>query len=342
MNIHRKILLICIWMAAGMTVMAAENNPAVQVSATVGQPFSIKLQDDKNCGMIKPLDQINLLVNGMDTGLHPLGCDPSTEKLAFSIKKGDVSTAAASNAAWQAILGSPWKDLKSDFKRELHFTVTQPADTSEAQTLASGTLKLLIASLGFGLAGLFLVAAMWITLVRLGLESGMLRDAGTGKNLPDRTYSLGRVQMAWWFAIIMGAYIFLWAITKEIPTLSTQALLLMGISGVTGLASAGMDASRQTKLPVSKGKFFDDLLTDVDGVTLHRFQMLAITVILGLMFIIHVVTTLTMPEFDATLLGLMGISGGTYIGFKVPEKQTSDTNPPANVEEHKAGYTPEP
>ena len=26
-----------------------------------------------------------------------------------------------------------------------------------------------------------------------------------------------------------------------------------------------------------------------------------------------------MPEFDASLLGLMGISSGTYVGFKFPE-----------------------
>jgi hypothetical protein len=29
---------------------------------------------------------------------------------------------------------------------------------------------------------------------------------------------------------------------------------------------------------------------------------------------------LVMPDFDTTLLGLMGISSGTYIGFKFPEK----------------------
>ena len=48
--------------------------------------------------------------------------------------------------------------------------------------------------------------------------------------------------------------------------------------------------------------------------------MLAITVILGVMFIIHVITTLTMPEFNGSLLTLMGIAGGAYVGFKVPEK----------------------
>jgi len=28
-----------------------------------------------------------------------------------------------------------------------------------------------------------------------------------------------------------------------------------------------------------------------------------------------------MPEFDNTLLALMGISSGTYLGFKIPEQR---------------------
>ncbi len=27
-----------------------------------------------------------------------------------------------------------------------------------------------------------------------------------------------------------------------------------------------------------------------------------------------------MPEFSATLLAMLGISAGTYLGFKIPEK----------------------
>jgi len=34
-----------------------------------------------------------------------------------------------------------------------------------------------------------------------------------------------------------------------------------------------------------------------------------------------VYNNLAMPEFSATLLGLMGISSGTYIGFKFPEQK---------------------
>jgi hypothetical protein len=42
--------------------------------------------------------------------------------------------------------------------------------------------------------------------------------------------------------------------------------------------------------------------------------------VLGLVFIRSVLLQLVMPDFDTTLLGLMGISSGTYIGFKFPEK----------------------
>jgi hypothetical protein len=43
-------------------------------------------------------------------------------------------------------------------------------------------------------------------------------------------------------------------------------------------------------------------------------------IVLGIMFSSSVYNKLSMPEFNATLLGLMGISSGTYIEFKLPEK----------------------
>jgi hypothetical protein len=70
---------------------------------------------------------------------------------------------------------------------------------------------------------------------------------------------------------------------------------------------------------VSEG-FFQDILTDENGVSLHRFQMAAWTAILGLVFIFSVYGNLAMPTFNGTLLALLGISSGTYVGFKIPEK----------------------
>lgn len=71
--------------------------------------------------------------------------------------------------------------------------------------------------------------------------------------------------------------------------------------------------------PVSEG-FMRDLLTDANGISFHRFQMLVWTFVLGFIFCVEVFKTLRMPEFSPILLALMGISAGTYLGFKIPER----------------------
>lgn len=63
--------------------------------------------------------------------------------------------------------------------------------------------------------------------------------------------------------------------------------------------------------------FFLDILRDETGISFHRFQMMAWTIILGIVFVSSVWRDFTMPDFSATLLGLMGISSGTYVGFKL-------------------------
>jgi hypothetical protein len=42
--------------------------------------------------------------------------------------------------------------------------------------------------------------------------------------------------------------------------------------------------------------------------------MVLFTVILAAIFFVKTATGFVMPEFDATLLGLMGVSSGTYLG----------------------------
>ena len=65
--------------------------------------------------------------------------------------------------------------------------------------------------------------------------------------------------------------------------------------------------------------FIIDILSDANGISFHRFQMAVWTLILVVVFDVSVWRDLVMPEFSPTLLGLMGISSGTYIGFKFPE-----------------------
>ena len=51
---------------------------------------------------------------------------------------------------------------------------------------------------------------------------------------------------------------------------------------------------------------------------MHRLQVLLWTFVLGVVFVASVAHVLSMPEFNTTLLALMGISGATYLGFKMP------------------------
>lgn len=66
-----------------------------------------------------------------------------------------------------------------------------------------------------------------------------------------------------------------------------------------------------------------DMITDDNGAFgLDRVQIAVWTIVLGFIFLNSVLMDLTMPEFNSTMLALMGISSGTYIGFKLPSAKT--------------------
>jgi hypothetical protein len=90
--------------------------------------------------------------------------------------------------------------------------------------------------------------------------------------------------------------------------------------------------SKLRKLTNQSEGFLLDILSDTNGVNFHRFQMMAWTVVLGIIFGSQVYRDLAMPQFSETLLALMGISAGTYLGLKIPENQ-SPAAAPAVVED---------
>ena len=67
--------------------------------------------------------------------------------------------------------------------------------------------------------------------------------------------------------------------------------------------------------------FFRDLMTDVNGPALHRVQVFVWTLAIGVVFVIDVYRTLSLPVFSSTLLALMGVTSAGYLGFKYPEQQ---------------------
>jgi hypothetical protein len=103
---------------------------------------------------------------------------------------------------------------------------------------------------------------------------------------------------------------------------STQAVFLTSLKSVTEdrLKTVNEQIIRRSKIAMSKG-FWNDILNDQEGgAGFHRIQMVVWTLILGSIFVYSVWDTLSMPVFDATMLALQGISAGTYLGFKIPDK----------------------
>jgi hypothetical protein len=82
--------------------------------------------------------------------------------------------------------------------------------------------------------------------------------------------------------------------------------------------------------------FLRDLVSDGVGVSLHRVQMVAWTVVLIGIYLTDVYTKLALPTLSTTLLGLMGLSSAAYLGLKPGESQpapnaggTASANPVA-------------
>ena len=96
------------------------------------------------------------------------------------------------------------------------------------------------------------IAALSVALV-IGLLWGHSRTSTTLRDnlvpqLPpgQQTYSLARWQMAFWFVLILGSFIFLYVLLWDYDTVSIQALALMGISGATALAAVTIDVAKDS------------------------------------------------------------------------------------------------
>jgi hypothetical protein len=234
-----------------------------------------------------------------------------------------------------------------------------------------------VGPLWFCIAGIFFLGVAGAFFGYLAPYTNILRDQGPNPGLAGyKTYSLSRCQMALWFFVVLGS--FMWIYLKDgSTTLSETALVLMGISFGTTAAATVVDSGKlaqarsqendltprlallksqlqlvqtsmapgpaqaaettlrqadivnlqkqlndaqQAVMPQPSQALLPDLLSDDGGASLHRFQMAVWTLVLIAIFIHDVVATRAMPDFSSTLLALMGISNGVYVGLKIPEK----------------------
>ncbi|MEI6848053.1 MAG: hypothetical protein WCK32_08515 [Chlorobiaceae bacterium] len=189
-----------------------------------------------------------------------------------------------------------------------------------------------------------------LTFLKLNKKDARLRNYG-----PESTYSLALVQMAIWYYVVTIGYLYIYIITGNQPVLNNSILVLLGISSGTAVGARIIDGAKVDKQTAdsadcspnneepkandknsvlnklenikSSGNIFIDILSDEYGIALSRFQVLVWTCIVVFIFVHDVYSTMKMPDFsDSNVLILMGISSGSYIGYKIKEDYSRKTD----------------
>lgn len=189
-----------------------------------------------------------------------------------------------------------------------------------------------------GIIALFIFLALFSNILRDEVNDCAAFDQGvddirkTGKRLPkpENPFSLSRSQLAVWTVIISCSFIYmalcLGGDCTNVP-INQTALILMGIGASVTTASSIMDKReiadnrpRHQNSP-SQG-FFIDILSDDNGISIHRFQNVVWTSIAMVLYLSKVYATKSgcdLPELSQTLLILTGISSTTYLFMKANE-----------------------
>ena len=263
---------------------------------------------------------ITLYIEGLDTGVEPSGIDIETGTLTFVLDRN-----AKNKEIWRQFLYNPLFDHDATLRISVGIAGDRPLPRTAGANMSLRLKKIYVDYWTMTWLALLIVVA--IALVVYARRSDMLRD-GPSVDGVYQPYSLARVQMAWWFFLLVVGYVFIWLVTGEADSIAPSLLGLVGISAATALAAVAMTSPSRRGPRASKG-FVHDLISDDRGiVALDRLQVVVWTLVLGGIFLTAVLWDLTMPEFSATMLALMGISSGTYIGFKLPMRSEEPRVPP--------------
>ncbi|MBZ5505122.1 MAG: hypothetical protein LAO78_06525 [Acidobacteriia bacterium] len=235
--------------------------------------------------------------------------DRKTGMLRFSLIRNPSD--ANSRESWNHVLGGIGPSV-----RHYALSVGKDGDAPLPSRDPSNplTFNLIVFPRLWSVIAFVVLVVLLVTFIALAVKTDMLKDPP----VPDhaRSYSLGRCQMAWWFFIVIASFTCIWLVTGDL-VVPPSSLILLGISSATALSAVIVNPKPDKE---NASGFLTSLLEDGNGISFHRFQMFGWTLIIGIIFISKVVSELAQPTLDATLLTLMGISSGTYIGFKFPEK----------------------
>ncbi|WP_309642038.1 hypothetical protein [Flavobacterium sp.] len=165
--------------------------------------------------------------------------------------------------------------------------------------------------------------------IYLSFWTPILKDISNCENKP---YSFARAQLMWWTLIIVSSFSAYYGYNNGLPEINKSLLILLGISLGTTTASRIID---NTDINTDKVRhqdsndeklFWTNILSDENGISVHRFQALIFNILFGVIFITEFISSAgkVFISFTPTELALMGISSAAYVGIKLNENKTVD------------------
>ncbi len=184
-----------------------------------------------------------------------------------------------------------------------------------------------------------IVAAVIVLLILFWFRnqlSAFLKDTSNIADPSQRSYSLAKTILAFWTFIILFSICYIAIACGSLPLLTHDVLILMGIAAGTTAAGTTIDTLQQQDTSIIRAQnyipkqgFLTDILSDANGISIHRFQAVMFNVIYGCSFVALAVSQYQFTEFPSGTLALLGISSGTYALLKVSENTTTTpTSPP--------------
>jgi hypothetical protein len=153
--------------------------------------------------------------------------------------------------AWKPLLGSP--DALSR-PVAVALWLEKPAPNADQTPITGGngvqpSFQLVLISGWWLVFGFISVVAVIGSIWLAGSKTSLLKDSLLPQLSPkEQSFSLGRWQMAFWFTLVFAAFVFLFMLLWDYSTVTSQALVLMGLSSATAIFAVQIDASKDTPI----------------------------------------------------------------------------------------------
>ncbi|MCX7914331.1 MAG: hypothetical protein N2511_07085 [Thermodesulfovibrionales bacterium] len=149
---------------------------------------------------------------------------------------------------------------------------------------------------------------------------------------PMCTYSISLTQILIWTYVTIFGLVYVYWLTGSFLDITSQVLMLLGISGGTAAGAKIVTVSRLYEVPsrylnlVVKSRIpkLKDIISTDGRPNIYKFQMLMFTLLTAYIAVVEITKKYSFPQIPDSLVILMGISSTIYISHEIIQENVWD------------------